>query len=66
MTTTLAPAFDDQWRAFMVIEIGHLTIQAVMTFLIVDGAVRMNGLNFTLFVAQAAGVTTYSDRTLCG
>src|SRR5690554_2409213 len=58
LTTALATTLNNQWRALVVVEIGHLTIQAVVAFHIVNGAVRVDRLHFTLVVTQAAGITT--------
>ena len=58
MATALAATLDDQRRALVVIEIGHLAIQAVMAFHIVDVPIRMDGLNFTFVITQPAGVST--------
>src|SRR5690554_4699011 len=58
LTTALATALHNQRRALVVIEIGHLAIQAVVAFHIVNGAVRVDRLYFTLVVTQAARVTT--------
>src|SRR5690606_25887827 len=37
----------DQWRALVVVVIGHLAIEAVMAFVVVDMPIRVNRLHFT-------------------
>src|SRR5690554_6433316 len=57
LTTALAAALNNQRRALVVIEIGHLAIQAVVALHVVDGAIRVDRLYFTLVVTQPARVT---------
>src|SRR5690554_50021 len=56
VTTALAPTLDDQRRTLVVIEIGHLAIEAVVAFHVIDVPVRMDGLHFAFMVSEATWI----------
>src|SRR5690606_24997342 len=59
LASCLALVLQDQRRTLVLVVVGHLAIEAVMALVVVDMAVRVDGLDLAFLGAQLAGVAAF-------